>query len=45
VPRDERALTTVFDRFERLQTIRAALQVLTLVAISWALVATIAASR
>jgi hypothetical protein len=39
---DERALTAVFDRFERLQTIRAALQVLTLVAITWALVAAIA---
>jgi hypothetical protein len=39
VARDKRALTAVFDRFDRLQTLRATLQVLTLVAISWALIA------
>ena len=38
---DERTLTEVFDRFVRLQTIRVALQTLTLAAALWALVATI----
>jgi hypothetical protein len=38
---DERALTQVFDRFVRLQTIRVTLQALTLAAALWALVATI----
>jgi hypothetical protein len=38
---DEQALTRVFDRFVRLQTIRVTLQALTLVAAVWALVATI----
>jgi hypothetical protein len=41
---DERALTLLFDRLERLQTIRAALQTATLAAAVWALVASITAS-
>jgi hypothetical protein len=41
---DEQALTRIFDRFERLQTIRATLQALTLAAAVWALVATITQS-
>jgi hypothetical protein len=39
---DERALERVFDRFERWQTIRAVIDVATLGASVWALVATIA---
>lgn len=39
--RDERALTQIFDRFVKLQTIRVTLQALTLAAALWALVATI----
>ena len=35
---DEAALTAIFNRFERWQTIRAVLQVLTLLALLWALV-------
>ena len=38
---NEQALSRVFDRFERLQTARAALQVATLAAAAWALVETI----
>ena len=34
---DEAALTTIFNRFERWQTIRAVLQLLTLHALLWAL--------
>jgi hypothetical protein len=41
---DERALAQLFDRFERLQTLRAILQVATLGASVWALVATITTS-
>lgn len=41
---DERALGQLFDRFERLQTLRAILQVATLGACVWALVATITTS-
>jgi hypothetical protein len=41
---DEHALTLIFDRFERLQTIRAALQATTLATAVWALVATITAT-
>jgi hypothetical protein len=37
VVNDEAALSAVFDRFERWQTLRATLQVLTLVAMLWAL--------
>ena len=40
---DDDALTRVFDRFERLQTIRASLQTLTLAACVWALTAWLAA--
>jgi hypothetical protein len=39
---DEHALARVFDRFERLQTIRATLQVATLASCVWALTVTIA---
>jgi hypothetical protein len=39
VARDEAALARVFDRFERWQTLRAALQVLNFGAMLWALVA------
>lgn len=39
---DDAALTRIFNRFERLQTARAALQVATLAAAAWALVGTIA---
>jgi hypothetical protein len=39
---DELALARIFDRFQRLQTIRAALQVATLAVGVWALTATIA---
>lgn len=38
VPNDEAALAGVFDRFERWQTLRAVLQVLTFAATLWALV-------
>lgn len=38
---DEQALTRVFDRFTRLQTVRVALQAATLAATVWALVATV----
>jgi hypothetical protein len=41
---DERALGQLFDRFARLQTLRATLQVATLGACVWALVATITTS-
>jgi hypothetical protein len=41
---DERALGHLFDRFARLQTLRAILQVATLDACVWALVATITTS-
>ena len=37
VANDEAALAAIFDRFERWQTLRAILQVLTLVAMLWAL--------
>ena len=43
-PGDEHALALIFDRFERLQTIRAAMQVATLAIAVWALVATITAT-
>lgn len=36
---DAARLTTIFDRFERWQTVRAALQVLTLLAVAWAFIA------
>lgn len=39
---DERALNRVFDRFERLQMVRVAVDVVALAAAVWALVATIA---
>jgi hypothetical protein len=42
--RRARALGQLFDRFERLQTLRAVLQVTTLGASVWALVATITTS-
>lgn len=42
---DERALARVFDRFERLQTARAGLQVAALAAIIWALVSAISEGR
>lgn len=45
VATDERALTQVLDRFERLQTRRAALQVVTLGVVVWALVARIGAGE
>lgn len=41
---DEHALTRIFDRFQRLQTIRATLQTTTLAAVVWALVTTITAT-
>jgi hypothetical protein len=41
---DEQALTLIFDRFQRLQTIRAALQTAALAAVVWALVATVTAT-
>jgi hypothetical protein len=39
---DQARLTAIFDRFERWQTARAALQVLTLLSVVWALAASIA---
>jgi hypothetical protein len=44
VARDEAALARVFDRFERWQALRAALQVLNFGAMLWALVAYVSAS-
>jgi hypothetical protein len=44
VAKDEAALASVFDRFERWQTLRAALQVLNFGAMLWALVAFVSAS-
>jgi hypothetical protein len=44
VAKDEAALARVFDRFERWQTLRAALQVLTFGAMLWALIASVSAS-
>jgi hypothetical protein len=43
VVKDEAALARVFDRFERWQTLRAALQVFTFGAMLWALVAYVSA--
>jgi hypothetical protein len=43
VAKDEAALARVFDRFERWQTLRAALQVLNVGAMLWALVAYVSA--
>jgi hypothetical protein len=43
VAEDEAALARVFDRFERWQTLRAALQVLNFAAMLWALVAYVSA--
>ena len=44
VAKDEATLTRVFDRFERWQTLRVVLQVLTFGAMLWALVAYVSAS-
>ena len=41
---DPSHLEAIFDRFERLQTVRAALQVLTLLSVAWALAANIASA-
>ena len=41
---DPARLAAVFDRFQRWQTIRATLQVLTLLSVAWALVASIASA-
>lgn len=38
VPKDEAALTAIFNRFERWQTLRVVLQVLTFAAVLWALI-------
>jgi hypothetical protein len=42
---DPARLAAIFDRFERLQAVRATLQVLTLLSVAWALTASIAGAE